>query len=187
MKIVRKIFNCLILFSLSLPLSVLAEVDSRYIEQVQFVSPQKETRDPSIEELSRVPLYLYSMLFSTIKMYKATSQRCSAYYRPSSSEITELNNANKLLKDLNDCYKTKTGIFITEDMVSEHLNSDPNTRLINLLSNADQLDKSGINPNSVKDMEKCAQNINTISTPMNLIPWQKATGYPSKGWCEKLK
>ena len=183
MKIVKKIFNCLFLFSLSS--FALSDVGSRYIEKIQFVSPQKETRDKSQDESFSLPLYFYSTLFSSIKSYEATSQRCSAYYRPSESELSELNNANKLLNDLSDCHKKTTGKLISENMVKEFLDSNPDTKMMNLFSNLSQLNRGGINPNSMQDMKMCSEKIYAISIVK--IPFQQASGYPSQGWCEKLK
>jgi len=180
MIIVKKIFNCLFLFSLSS--FALSDIDSRYIEKVQFVSPQKETRDTSKD--SNLTLYFYATLSETLRGYKAASQRCSGYYRASEGERQEINSANKLLVELSECHKKKTGSTITDAMAKDFLSSDPNTRLMSNMLNLMEYDKSGVNPNSFKDMQMCAQNINAVT--MIKAPFQQATGYPNPNWCSKL-
>jgi len=180
MKSVKKIFKFLILFSLSS--FAFSEVDYRYLENVQFVSPQKETRDTSKE--SNMTLYFYATLSQVLKSYKATSQRCSAYYRPSEGERQEINSANKLLVELSECHKKKTGSAITDAMAKDFLSSDPNSRLMSDMVNLLEFDKSGVNPNSRKDMQMCAENIHAVT--LIKAPFQQATGYPNPNWCSKL-
>ena len=181
MKIVKKIFNCLFLFSLSS--FALSDINSRYIEKIQFVSPQKETMADTKDPGGDIVL-LYAFISTGLSSYNHTNQKCSPYFKENDLERQEVNRANKALTDLRVCYKNKTGKSITEQMVRE-ANNGSNTGGFdfNTIKLLEQMDNSGINPRSIKDANICKEKSTGLSLAM--IP-MRFTEFPSPGWCNKL-
>ena len=185
MKIAKKISN--FLFFLTLTSNVFADLNTQFIEKTQFISPQKETKNSANDGSINLTLHFYNTLFAVIKSYKSTSQSCSAYFRPFPNEINDLNNANKLLNDLSECHKKKTGELISEKILLEFQDSNQDAQMINFAGNFNKNNNIIINPNSSQDRKICAENSSLMKTGIAFfVPFLKASGYPSKDWCERF-